>query len=101
MRVPVRNAHRRAKVALWQIPPRSPDLNPVERFWGWLRKALRARDQADLKAKKPPLSKAQFKARVQALCKTKRAQKVAKNCAKVMRKVCLEVVAKGGAASRL
>ena len=95
-----RRAHRHAKVTLWKIPPRSPDLNPIERFWAWLRKALRARDQADLAAKRPPLSKAAFKARVQAVCKTKRAQKVAKNFAKMFRKVCEEVVAQRGAASK-
>jgi transposase len=35
-----RAAHRAAKVNMWHIPPRSPDLNPVEKFWGWLRKEL-------------------------------------------------------------
>ena len=30
-------AHRVAKVMLWRVPPRCPDLNPVEKFWGWLR----------------------------------------------------------------
>ena len=84
---------------MWQIPPKSPDLNPVERFWGWLRKRLVARDRADLKAKRPPLTKTAFRARVAAICKTKHAQKVAKNFAKVLRKVCTAVVAKRGAAS--
>ena len=92
-------AHRQAKVLLWQIPPKSPDLNPVERFWGWLRKRLVARDRADLKAKRPPLTKTAFRARVAAICKTKHAQKVAKNFAKVLLKVCTAVVAKRGAAS--
>jgi transposase len=94
-------AHRAAKIQLWQIPPRSPDLNPVERFWGWLRNRLRARDRADLKAKRPALTKAAYRARVQAICRTKHAQKVAKKFAQVFRKVCEEVVAKQGAASRM
>ena len=96
-----RAAYRRAKITLWQIPPRSPDLNPVERFWAWLRKALRAKDLADLKAGKPPLTKAAFQARVRGICRSARAQRVAKNLATLFRKVCVEVVDKHGAASRL
>ena len=34
----------RLYVILWQIPPKSPDLNPVEKFWAWVRKQLRAHD---------------------------------------------------------
>ena len=83
-----------------EYPPRSPDLNPVERIWAWLRKALRSRDQADLAAKRPALTKTAFKARVQAICKTKRAQKVAKKLARMLRTVCQDVVAKQGAASK-
>ena len=71
----------------------------MERFWGWLRKRLVARDRADLKAKRPPLCKAAYRARVASICKSKHAQKVAKNFAKSFPKVCAEVVAKQGAAS--
>ncbi len=46
-------------------------------------------------------SKVAYRARVQAICRTKHAQKVAKKFAKVFRKVCEEVVAKQGAASRM
>jgi hypothetical protein len=35
-----RSAHRRAGIRLWHIPARSPDLNPIEKFWSWLRYAL-------------------------------------------------------------
>ena len=66
-----------------------------------LRKALRSRDQADLAAKQPPLTKPAFKARVQAICETKRVQKVAKKLAKMFCKVCEGVVAKQGAAPKL
>ena len=31
-------AYRRKNVSLWTCLPKSPDLNPVEMFWGWLRK---------------------------------------------------------------
>ncbi len=92
-------AYRKAKVILWDIPRSSPDLNPVEKFWGWLRKELQVRDRADLAAKRAPLSKAEFRTRVRAICRSKRAQKVAKKFAKGLRKVCVEVVAKQGAAS--
>ena len=25
--------YRRAKIRLWHVPPKSPDLNPVEKYW--------------------------------------------------------------------
>ena len=25
-------------ISLWHVPARSPDLNPVEKFWAWLRR---------------------------------------------------------------
>ena len=28
--------YRKQRVKLWPIPARSPDLNPIELFWGWL-----------------------------------------------------------------
>ena len=34
------DACRRQKVRLLKVPPRSPDLNPVEKFWSWLRREL-------------------------------------------------------------
>ena len=54
----------RTRVSLWKIPPRSPDLNPVEKFWAWLRKGLRKRDLKDAVAKRPVLGKTAYKARV-------------------------------------
>eukprot|EP00973_Karenia_brevis_P045833 6348461-Karenia_brevis.AAC.1 len=32
--------HKEANVKLWKIPKHSPDLNPAERFWSWMRKKL-------------------------------------------------------------
>ena len=93
-------AHRKAKLILWKIPPRSPDLNPIERFWGWLRRALRQKDLADLAAKRPALTKAAYVERVRALCKTRRAQRVARNICLSLPKVCREVLAKNGAMTR-
>ena len=59
-----RSAYELRRVSLWKIPPRSPDLNPIEKFWSWLRKELRRRDLEDYKAKRPCLTKAQYIARV-------------------------------------
>ncbi|CAE8671835.1 unnamed protein product [Polarella glacialis] len=75
-------AHKDQGISLWSVPPRSPDLNPVEKF---CRKAL------DKKADQ---------ARVRSTCRTKRAQAVAASCAGGRRKVCKEVVAKKGAMAR-
>ena len=43
------------KINLWRVPPKSPDLNPVEKFWAWLRRELLLKDLADLKARRPAL----------------------------------------------
>ena len=93
-------AHARARVELWHIPPRSPDLNPVEKFWSWLRARLRAMDLADLKARRVPVRKAAFKARVRSLVRTARAKRVSANIFKGLRKTCAEVLRKRGAGSR-
>ena len=96
----LKSAYARCGVTLWGVPPKSPDLNPVEQFWAFLRRRLRMRDLADLKAKRKPLSKTAYKARVRAVCRTAKAQQVAKSCSRSLRKTCLEVIAKQGAASK-
>ena len=48
----------------------------------------------------PPVDKAGLKARVRALCRTQRAQNVAKAHFRNLRRVCQEVVAKKGARAR-
>ena len=96
----VKKAHKGARVKLWHIPARSPDLNPVEKFWSWLRRTLRARDLEDAKANRPVPGKMAYRRRVLNICQSRRAQIVAGGCAKSLRKTCLEVVAKNGAASR-
>ena len=95
----VNAAHKKAQVQLWKIPPKSPDLNPVERFWSWLRQKLRAMDLADAVAKRRALTKAKYVARVKRVLRSKKAQAVAAACATGFRKVCKEVVAKKGAAT--
>ena len=92
-------AHEKSGVKLWKIPAKSPDLNPVERFWSWLRKKMRAMDLADAVKKKRALTKAQYVARAKRVLASKKAQSVAGACAKGFRKVCKEVVAKKGAAT--
>ena len=44
-----RRALRGAHIDLWPVPPKSPDLNPVEMFWSWLRRKLRDLDLQDLR----------------------------------------------------
>ena len=38
-------------IRLWGVPPKSPDLNPVELFWSWVRRKLRDMDLLDLRKK--------------------------------------------------
>ena len=95
-----RAAHARARVELWHIPARSPDLNPIEMYWSWLRKRLRAMDLDDLRNKRPPVQKFGLKMRVHALLRTTKAKQVAKNCWGTFRSKCLECVRKRGAAIR-
>ena len=94
-------AHKAAKVKLFKIPARSPDCNPVERFWGWLRKRLRQLDLRDALAGRPVLGKTAYKARVRSVCKGKKAQAVAASQVKIMRKVCNLIVKKKGEATGL
>ena len=92
--------YQRIKVKLWHIPARSPDLNPVEKFWGWLRKELRRRDLADMVNRRPVLNKMAYRARVREVCRSASAKRVAKNFAGGLRQVCKEVLDKKGAATR-
>ena len=40
--------YRKNRIQLIHIPPHSPDFNPIESFWGWLRQRLRRRELEDL-----------------------------------------------------
>ena len=55
---------RKSKVHLWRVPPRSPDLNPVERFWAYLQKRLRRLDLRDAFNRRPCLGRSAYIARV-------------------------------------
>jgi hypothetical protein len=101
LRAPLsRKAHRAAGVVLWKIPAGSPDLNPVEKYWSWVRWSLRQKDMADLVAKRPPITKFAFKRRVQNLFRSRRSQQVAAACAGSLRKTALEVIRVKGAAAK-
>jgi len=76
-------AHKKARVRLWNIPPKSPDLNPVEKFWAWLRKALARKDSEDLVKKRPVPGRTAYKERVRRLGRPPKAQQVAKNTSAV------------------
>ena len=93
-------AMRQAKIRLWHIPPLSPDLNPVEKFWAWMRRALRALDLADCVAGRPVPTRQQYAARIRAVAGSQRAQRVAAACATGLRRVCQEVHRRKGAATR-
>ena len=93
-------AHERASVTLWRVPPRSPDLNPVEKYWSWLRRKLRSLDLKDMIAGRPVIGKTAYIRRVRAVCKSRQSQRVAGACARGMWKVCQEVVRKKGARAR-
>ena len=94
-----RAAHRDAGMALWKLPPRSPDLNPIEKYWAWLRKKLRRQDLADLVLKRPALTKAGYTERVKSVLRSRVSQQVAKRCALGLKKVCQEAITNKGAAT--
>ena len=73
-------AHAKAGVRLWHIPLRSPDLNPAERMWAWMRRKLRAMDMADLRAGKAVVKKSALKTRIRGLCRTRAAHVAAGRC---------------------
>ena len=93
------DALKKAGVTLWSIPPRSPDLNPVEKYWAWVRRRMRAMDLADLSAKRAVVDRAEYKRRFSRLVKTAKGKEVAGNIFVGLMKTCRKVVAKGGRAS--
>ena len=96
-----RAAYVKSKVRLWdKMPAKSPDLNPVEKYWAWLRRRLRKKDLEDLNAGREILSKSAYQERVRGIVNTKASQKAAGNIAKGLRKVCKEVIDGGGIATK-
>ena len=72
-------AYRMRGVELVKLPAKSPDLNPVEKMWGWIRKRLRRMDLADFAAKRAVLGRTAYRERIRRLCRSEAAQTVAKN----------------------
>ena len=95
-----RKAHASHNIHLWKLPSKSPDLNPIEKFWGWTRKRLTAMDLLDLLKKRPVLGKTAYKARLKRLFRTQRAQRVASSIAGNLRTVAARVVKERGGAVR-
>ena len=86
----------KTSVHMRHIPSRSPDLNPVERFWAYLRKKLRSMDLNDLRKKRKPVGRTAFKARVRAVLKTNKTKQVAKNYVNSLWNTCKIVLKKKG-----
>ena len=78
-------------MTLWRVPPRSPDINPVEKYWSWLRRKLFSLDLKDMIAGRLVIGKTVYIRRVRAVCRSRQSQRVAGACARGMRKVCEEV----------
>ena len=89
-------AYRRAKVTLWKLPPRSPDLNPVEKYCGWMRKTLLKKDLEDLRLGKRPMDRVAYIARIRGINKSARAQMVAGNLTNGLLNVCRKVQLESG-----
>lgn len=83
-------------ISAWRVPPSSPDLNPVDKMWAWLRRRIRQKDREDLQKRRPPLGKAAFKLRIRNILASKTAQDVAARIAGSFRKTCRDVVARKG-----
>ena len=73
-------------------------MNPIEKYWGWLRRALFKRDLEDLRKGRPVPGRTAYIARVRAINRSKRAQAVASSYARGLKKVCKAVVQKRGVA---
>ena len=87
------------RIKIWHIPPRSPDLNPVEQVWAHLKRKLKAMDLADAVAQRPLLGKTAYKLRVRRLVRSRSFQRIAANVAMGLKKTCKEVIRKRGAAA--
>ena len=88
------------RLQMLHIPRRSPDLNPIERYWSWVRKELRRRDLESLRCGRKAMGKTAYKIGVKNFFKTKKAQTAAKRMWASMKRVLKEVIRKKGAMAR-
>ena len=75
--------YRKCNISLWQVPPRSLDLNLVEQYWSRLRRRLPALNLAGLAANRPVPSKAAYIQRVRNVVRSQVSQEKAASIAKV------------------
>ena len=61
------------------IASKSPDLNPVEKFWGWARKRLHKMDLVDISAGRVVPGQTAYKERIRRLLASPIAQQKARN----------------------
>ena len=92
--------YRKGRIIMWHVPPKSPDLNPVEKFWAFLRKHLRAMDLKDAMADRPVLGKTAYRERVRRVMKSTKASRIAGRTLLSLRKSCLELIKKKGSATK-
>ena len=93
-------AYKSKRITWWHVPPKSPGINPVEKFRGRLRRGSWRLDLGDLREGHPAMTKALYRQRARYLCESQRAQRVAGALAKNLHAVCREVVRKRGARAR-
>ena len=67
------------QAVLEHIPASPLGLNPVDKFWGWLRQRLLEQDLEDLNKRRDVPGKQQYKNRVLQICNSKAAKTVANN----------------------
>ena len=96
----VGGVHRRAHVRLVQVPARSPDLNPAEKYWSYLRRRLRALDLRDTMERRAPLTRAAYIQRLHAVVRSAGSQRAAANIAKGFGKTLAECCKNKGYATR-
>ena len=75
-------------------------MNPVEKFWAWLRRHLRAMDLKDAVAKRPVLGQTAYRERVKRVMGSVKARNVAMKTLESFRKTCRQVIKKKGGATR-
>ena len=94
------SAYKSKRITWWHVPPKSPGINPVEKFGGRLRRELWRLDLGDLREGRPAMTKALYRQRVRYLCESQRAQRATGAFAKSLRAVCREVVRERGDRAR-
>ena len=93
-------AYAKKRILVWGVPPKSPDLNPIEMFWGWVRRQLRLMDLKDMRMKRKTLGKTACVQRVKTLFRSAKAQNVAKKYAKKFRSTCQAILKNKGGGAR-